>query len=134
MHALARILGILWALPWTLVGLLVGGLGLLTGGKVRRRGRALEFHGGVISASLRRLPGVGSAAAMTLGHVIIGRSPDALDRCRKHEHVHVRQYERWGPFFIPAYLLASAWQWCRGRRAYLDNPFEVEAYRREGQP
>jgi hypothetical protein len=42
--------------------------------------------------------------------------------------VHVRQYERWGPFFIPAYLLCSVWLMLRGYNAYLDNPFEVEAY------
>jgi hypothetical protein len=43
--------------------------------------------------------------------------------------VHVRQYERWGPLFIPAYFAASGWAWWKGGHAYLDNPFEVEAYR-----
>jgi hypothetical protein len=65
---------------------------------------------------------------MTLGHVVIGRDPVVLDRCRKHEWVHVRQYERWGPLFLPAYLLCSAWLWWHGRNPYLDNPFEVEAF------
>ncbi len=69
---------------------------------------------------------------MTLGHVIIGRDRDCLERCRRHEHVHVRQAERWGPLFIPAYLLASAWVAIRGGRAYEDNPFEREAYRQTG--
>jgi hypothetical protein len=40
----------------------------------------------------------------------------------------VKQYERWGPFFIPAYLGSSAWMWLRGRDAYRDNPFEAEAF------
>jgi hypothetical protein len=26
---------------------------------------------------------------------------------RQHEHIHVRQCERWGPFFLPAYGVAS---------------------------
>jgi len=42
--------------------------------------------------------------------------------------VHVRQYERWGPLFGPAYLGCSLVLWLMGKRAYRDNPFEVEAY------
>ena len=38
-----------------------------------------------------------------------------------------RQAERWGPFFLPAYVLASLAVGLRGRRWYLDNPFEIEA-------
>ena len=68
------------------------------------------------------------AAAMTLGHVIIGRDEWCLDSSREHELVHVRQYERWGPLFIPAYLSSSLYLWLRGRDAYFDNPFECEAY------
>jgi hypothetical protein len=41
--------------------------------------------------------------------------------------VHVRQCERWGPAFIPAYVLAGAWAWVRHRGAYDGNRFEVEA-------
>jgi len=67
-------------------------------------------------------------AAITLGHVVLGCDEATLTRTRRHERVHVRQYERWGPLFIPAYLLASAWLGLRGFNAYLDNPFEVEAY------
>jgi hypothetical protein len=65
---------------------------------------------------------------MTLGHVIIGQDQYCLDSSRSHEHVHVRQYERWGPFMIPAYLAASLWLYWRGYDAYLDNPFEREAF------
>jgi hypothetical protein len=65
---------------------------------------------------------------MTLGHVILARDQDCLDTSRDHEHVHVRQYERWGPLMIPLYLTASLVLWCRGYDAYLDNPFEREAY------
>lgn len=68
-------------------------------------------------------------AAMTLGHCILGQSRQALRVARDHEHVHVKQYQRWGPFFLPMYLAWSALRWLQGRDAYLDNPFEVEAYR-----
>jgi len=51
-----------------------------------------------------------------------------LDRAREHEHVHVRQYERWGPFFLPAYGLSSLYLKIRGQEAYYNNPFEKEAY------
>lgn len=68
---------------------------------------------------------------MTLGHTVVGRTAAVLDLTRRHELVHVRQYERWGPFFIPAYLVCSAWQWFQGRDPYRDNPFEVEAFRED---
>ena len=65
--------------------------------------------------------------AITLGHVVLGVTADDLAASRDHEHVHVAQYERWGVLFFLAYPLASLWQLLRGRDAYWDNPFEVEA-------
>jgi hypothetical protein len=124
---------ILWALPWTVLGLLLGGLAVLSGGKVQRVGRVIEFHGGWLNRTLRYVPIAGGAAAMTLGHVVIARTQGDLDDSRRHELVHVAQYERWGPFFVPAYFAASTWLWLRGRDAYLDNPFEEEAYRCEDE-
>jgi len=70
---------------------------------------------------------------MTLGHVVLGASRAELDRLREHERVHVRQYERWGVFFLPAYILSSVWQVAHGRRGYRDNFFERQAYGR-GNP
>ena len=115
-----------WASPTTLVGLSVGALTLATGGRVRRRRGALEFHGGFARRFLERAAG---ASAMALGHVILGCDEDCLDRCRDHEQVHVRQAEVWGPAFVPAYLLASARAWARGGHYYFDNEFEVDARR-----
>ena len=77
---------------------------------------------------LRRLPGGPLAMAMTLGHVVLGQTDAALDVAREHELVHVRQYERWGPLFVPAYLGASLVLWLAGRDAYRENPFERQAY------
>lgn len=116
----------LWASPTTLLGLLFGGLGLLTGTRMQCRGPSLEFHGGLVKWLLMFTP-IG-AGAMTLGHVIIARDIAILDRCREHEWVHVRQYERWGPLFLPAYLACSAYLWLQGRDAYRENPFEIEAF------
>ena len=64
--------------------------------------------------------------AITFGHVILSVRPLDAELMR-HEMVHVRQYERWGPFLIPAYLLASGWAVARGGKAHADNPFERAA-------
>ena len=116
-------------MPWTALGLIAGAFGLATGGRLRRHGGTIEFYGGAVPWMLARMPGGGCTVAMTLGHVILGQTTAALDLAREHELVHVRQYERWGPLFIPAYLLCSAVIWTRGGDAYRDNPFEREAYR-----
>jgi hypothetical protein len=123
---------ILWASPWTLLGLALGTLGLATGGKVQRTGRVIEFHGGLLAWLLARAPIVGGASAITFGHTVLARTLVDLDHSREHELVHVRQYERWGPLFVPAYLACSAWLLARGGHAYWDNPFEREAYGQSG--
>jgi magnesium-transporting ATPase (P-type) len=111
---------------------LPGALTIATGGRVQRRQGALEFHGGFSRWLLCRR--VVMAQAMTLGHVIIGRDPDCLESCREHEQAHVRQVERWGAAFLPAYVFASACAWSRGEHYYLDNWFERDARRACGEP
>src|SRR5688500_8322560 len=125
----SRLLGVLWASPWTLFGLLIGLLGLLGGGQACCVAGAIGFSGGPVRWLLRHAPLLRGAAAVTFGHVILGQPPDDREAFRMHEHVHVRQYERWGIAFIPAYLGCSLWLWLRGRNWYLENPFEIEAYR-----
>lgn len=115
-----------WASPATVLGLTVGLTGLLSGGRARCVGRTLEFHGGFVRWFLLRL--ARRASAMTLGHVILGQTLDDLTRTRRHELVHVAQYERWGPLFLPAYILCAAWLYVRGRDGYWENPFERQAY------
>ncbi len=100
----------------------------MTGGKVQWKQGCLEFHGGLVSWTLKRL-GRSGVLAMTLGYVILGQTARALKIAREHEHVHVRQYQRWGPLFIPVYLSCSAWLWLQNKEFYRGNPFEVEAYR-----
>lgn len=88
---------------------------------------ALEIGGGHLGRWVSRLRPPFCFSAITLGHVILGTDHATLAAVRAHEQVHVRQYERWGPFFAPAYLLSSLAQLLRGRRPYLDNRFECEA-------
>lgn len=130
MKVLAALPRYIWAFPATLLGLFFVPVAALSGGSFRFVQGVLEIEGGLVAALLRKgLPVLGSAAAMTLGHVIIARDRDCLDRSRPHEHVHVRQYERWGPLMIPLYLASSAILYLRGLDPYLDNPFEREAFR-----
>jgi hypothetical protein len=127
-----RLLAYVWAGPTTLLGLVVVTLAVVTGGRVRAETGVLECSGGFATFALRRLTLLkGGAAAMTLGHVVIGQNQDYLDRTRSHERVHVRQCERWGPFFIPAYVGTSLVLWLMRKDAYYDNFFEREAYAKE---
>ena len=117
-----------WALPATLVGLLLSLLAFAVGGNARVVDGAIEIAGGHIARCLSMLPRGCQFSAITFGHVILGVDHAALARCRLHEHVHVRQYERWGILFFPLYLLSSLFQMVRGRDPYLDNSLEREAF------
>lgn len=128
---LARLPLYLWASPASLIGLLLAAPALMAGASLKRIEGTLEIAGGRLPVWLQRVPGHIDIAAITFGHVILGRDADTLARCRRHEQVHVRQYERWGALFFPLYLGSSAWQWLRGRDPYWHNRFEVEAYRVE---
>ena len=120
-------LGYLWALPNTAFGVALVPFVLARGG-MRLVDGVLEIHGPVIAWILRRcVPIHGGAAAITLGHIVAGCDEYTLQVTRAHERVHVRQCERWGPAFVPAYFLASLLAWLSGASAYEDNYFEREA-------
>lgn len=125
-----QLLGALWTLPNSLLGLLAGALGSCAGARPvwRQRELALVFE---------RWPW-GPGGAMTLGNVILlkGGSLDLAcatyehqaGRCRHppvrlgdHERAHVYQYLVLGPLFLPVYLL------CGG--ISVRNPFERAADR-----
>jgi hypothetical protein len=131
-HSVCTLLAILWASPWTLFGLLIGLLTLIRGGHVQRTGRVLEFWGPGPAWFLRTFPLVHGASAVTFGHTVLARDSACLVDCRAHELVHVRQYERWGPLFVPAYLFWWVYLGLTGRHPYRDNPFEREAYDQAG--
>jgi len=123
-----RLLAYLWALPTTLLGLLFVPESWISG-EVRVVDGVLEVHGRLTRFFLRHCtPFCDGASAMTLGHVVLARDYRILVETRAHERVHVRQCERWGPLFIPAYLLMCAVTRLRGLRPYEDNPFEREAF------
>ncbi|HEX2546632.1 MAG TPA: signal peptide prediction [Ramlibacter sp.] len=127
MPSAARLLRYAWAAPYSLLGLAIGGVGMLFGAKARRHHGVVEIAGGRIGKALTGLRPFGFSA-MTLGHVILAVDRSALAQLRTHEHVHVRQYERWGPLFLPAYFLSSLMQLLRGRNPYRENHFERQAY------
>lgn len=128
MHLLLKSLKYAWAAPYTLLGLLAGSLGLLAGASWRFERGTLEFFGGGLGWTIARIPQPFAFSAITLGHVIIAVDKRTMRDLRAHERVHVGQYERWGPAFVPAYLLSSLVQLLRGRHPYRENHFELQAY------
>ncbi len=111
----AFVLGIVWASPNTVLGL-IAGLLLLPFGVAF----ALDRREAAIRVS--RLPW--GSGALTLGNVILhvghtldgacmtyahraGRCEDPLVRLGDHERAHVLQYMVLGPLFLPLYLLCG---------------------------
>ena len=128
-----RMIVYVWALPGTAVGIPAVLAAVLGGGTVRVVDGVLEVEGELVRRVLGwGFPWVGPVSAITLGHVVVGFDRVSLERTRRHERVHVRQYERWGPFFIPAYVACSLVCRLRGRDPYRDNRFEREAYGEAG--
>ena len=119
-----RLFGYLWAFPVTAVGLVLVLLGSATGGSTRVKGGVVEAWGGLPGRLLRGGRYHHGGAAVTLGHVILARDADCLERSRPHELVHVRQYEHWGPFLLPVYWIIGWWLRVRGYHPYLDHPME----------
>jgi hypothetical protein len=108
-------LGFVWTSPNTLLGLL---LGLLTFQVPRRAHGLLLFDReprGLTWVMLRA-----NRAAMTLGFVVLSAVP-VEGKLLAHERWHVRQYSRWGPLFIPVYLLLALVY------GYRRHPMEVRA-------
>jgi hypothetical protein len=91
----------------------------------------IGIFGPGVARLLRKVPIVGGARAMTLGHSILAVDREAWHQTFTHEWIHVRQYQWFGPLFVPAYFIESAWQWFRGGDPYMDNRFEKQAYKWE---
>lgn len=108
------VLGGLWTLPNTAIGLLLGAIGLPFGAHAhwRRRDLALVFH---------RWPW-GPGGAITFGNVILhtgdnldspcvtyahraGHADEPAIMLADHERAHVYQYLVLGPLFLPLYLV-----------------------------
>lgn len=129
MARLSFVLRYLWTAPTTALGLMVVLVGLWRA-RVCLVDGVIEAHGPTLAWLLSHCTPIRhGVAALTLGHVVIGRDSWSLESTRAHERVHVRQCEAWGPLFVPAYLSASLWAILRGGHFYSDNRFEVEAFR-----
>lgn len=130
---IGTILGMFWALPLTLVGLLFALPVFAWRGHaqlIRGRTVALLVRGPFADMVLSRHP-FGAMTAMALGHVIIAEHQGLSSRVLMHELEHVRQAQRWGIIFPFAYLASSAWAGIRGRDAYWHNRFEIAARKAE---
>jgi hypothetical protein len=118
-----------WASPTTTLGLFIALLTWITGGHVQVVEGVVEAACGFAAFFLKHCTFLrDGASAMTLGHVVLARDTMLLNLTRNHERVHVRQCERWGPLFLPAYAIGSLLALVRGGNVYYDNPFEREAY------
>lgn len=130
---LSRFAAYIWTGPNTAFGVVAGLIVLCLGGRCRFVSGAAEIYGGLAGRFLGGPVGSFRLGALTLGHVIFGASGSELSALRLHEQVHVRQYERWGLFFLPAYVLSSLWELTHGRSPYRDNFFERQAFASEAE-
>ncbi|HEX2050721.1 MAG TPA: signal peptide prediction [Actinomycetota bacterium] len=119
-----RALRLLWASPYSLVGLVLA--------PFFRRRRATRGVLLCAGASWPRRLGW-RYKAITFGHVVLAVDDAPEDALLEHELVHVRQYERWGVAYGPMYLAASVGALLRGGHLYRDNAFETEARRVSGR-
>lgn len=111
-----------WINLTTPVGLLVAGVGRA---RVRRR------SDGIIIAEGYRF-GFPRAGAFTIGDVVVTASTiDHLEHhvpgVTDHEIRHAWQYAAGGVWFLPAYLMGSAWSLARTGSPALKNPLERHA-------
>lgn len=118
-------LGWLWSLPTTLIGLLVACVGARP--YLMRRGGWIWTARPWLEAFMHS-QGIGG---VTLGTVIVlqpweVRNVDVVI----HELTHVKQAMILGPLFLPAYLLGFV----LGGFSYERNPFEVAAFKAAGEP
>ena len=134
LRGLVLMLGILWALPLTAVGLLLALPVMAARGQVHlvrsTRAPALLFSGPLADYLLERHP-FGAMCAMAIGHVVIADRSSLTRRILTHELAHVRQAACWGILFPLVYLAASAWALLRGQDAYWNNVFEIAARKAE---
>ncbi len=113
-----------WRWPNDALGRLAGGI---VSGARRRTVDGAEIHEDPAYDRLFRLV-PRHPRAMTFGSTVIAREP--LDVAAvTHECTHVSQYRRYGPLYLPLYLLGAAWGVARHRDMYLGNPFEAQAMR-----
>lgn len=115
------LVGFVWSLPNTLLGLALGALTFQT---PRILGGAIVFDR--TERGLTWLLARMHRTAMTVGFVILSARP-LEGRLLEHERHHVRQSMVWGPLFVPVYLgLAIPF-------GYRRHPMERAARRASGE-
>jgi hypothetical protein len=123
------ILGHLWALPWTLVALVLAGIGWTAwAGFDPDNYWHLRFAAkpsGLLRWCMRRF----GWAGITLGAVVVYQDEELAQHpdLRRHEGVHVWQGMINGPFQPVLYLIASYVAWLTGQGEYRGNDFEEHA-------
>ena len=130
----ARVRNLWRALPGDLLGL-IGMRGCGISGPTR------EVAAGDVVAVLVEDPRVGRwfrvhlmpVRAQTLGRYVFAREAVTQD-VLAHECEHIRQWQRFGPLYLPLYFGSSALASLRGRPAYWDNRFEAAARRQAESP
>lgn len=112
----AIVLGMAWTLPNTLIGLLLGSVGVAFGARMRWQPTELALV-------IRRWPW-GPGGALTLGNAILysgnqldlrchtyahraGQSEQPTISLADHERAHVYQYLLLGPLFLPLYVICG---------------------------
>lgn len=115
------LLGFVWSLPNTLLGLALGALTFQT---PRILGGAIVFDKTArgVTWLLARM----HRTAVTIGFVILSASP-LEGRLLAHERHHVRQSMVWGPLFVPVYLALAV------PFGYRRHPMERAARRASGE-
>lgn len=118
--------GYVWALPVTILGLMLAML-FARLESVDEEGilHFVVLPDGPLAWSMRRF----GIAAFTLGAAITYSGADGPRQIRlvRHERAHVMQTLVLGPLYPPLYGLASLWQLARGGHPRRDNWFEVRA-------
>jgi hypothetical protein len=115
LRALAA-LGMVWTVPNTVIGVLLGLVGMAFGARP-------TFRPGELACVFHRWPW-GPGGALTLGNVILhtgsdldvacvtyahaaGLGPEPPVQLARHERAHVYQYMVLGPLFLPTYLICG---------------------------
>lgn len=121
---------LLWAMPCSAIGLALAAFALVAGGKAKWSSGVLEVTYRDSRASCGKLALTLPFRGIVFGHVILAVTREELVTIGAHERVHVEQYERWGPFFLIAYVASSLWQFFKWRSPYWHNYFEIQARER----
>jgi len=138
LRSIADIVGKIWTLPNTLIGLLIGLPQLLAGAKARIAHNAVVFDNAWDPFKKSR--------QWTLGNVIFNpEDKESMEKHKEdgsigeHEEGHTYQYEVLGPLFLPVYIVAGAFAQPFNKFSFegifdLPNPFEkaADVYKKTG--